>query len=66
MPCHGIEDDAGLYRFIPDSKNITIIVISLLFQTLYFTGITIFKKLCFSLAATAVRESSFNMTRGEG
>ena len=35
MPCHDIEDDAGLYRFIPDSKNITIIVVSLLFQTLY-------------------------------
>ena len=41
MPCHDIEDDVGLYRFIPDSKNITIIVVSLLFQTLYFTGITI-------------------------
>ena len=41
MPCHDIEDDAGLYRFMPDSKNITIIVVSLLFQTLYFTGITI-------------------------
>ena len=41
MPCHDIEDDAGLYRFIPDSENITIIVVSLLFQTLYFTGITI-------------------------
>ena len=41
MPHHDMKDNAGLYRFIPDSKKITIIVVSLLFETSYFTEITI-------------------------
>ena len=41
MTCHNTKDNAGLYRFIPDSKTITIIVVSFLFYTPYFTGITI-------------------------
>ena len=34
MPCHDTKDNAGFYRF-------TIIVVSFLFYTSYFTGITI-------------------------
>ena len=41
MTCHDTRDNARLYRFIPDSKAITIIVVSFLFYTAYFTGITI-------------------------
>ena len=42
MPCHDTKDNAGFYRFIPDSRTITIIiVVSFLFYTSYFTGITI-------------------------
>ena len=42
MPCHDTKDNAGFYRFIPDSRIITIIiVVSFLFYTLYFTEITI-------------------------
>ena len=41
MTCHNTKDNVGLYRFIPDSKTITIIVVSFLFYTSYFTGITI-------------------------
>ena len=40
MPCHDPKDHAGLF-LIPDSKTITIIVVSFLFYTSYFTGITI-------------------------
>ena len=35
------KDNAGLYRFVPDSKTTTIIVVSFLFYTSHFTGITI-------------------------
>ena len=41
MPCHDTKDNAGCYRFIPDSRTIIIIVVSFLFYTSYFTGITI-------------------------
>ena len=42
MTCHDTKDNARLYyRFIPDSKTITIIVVSFLFYASYFTGITI-------------------------
>ena len=41
MLCHDTKDNAGFYRFIPDSRTITIIVVSFLFYTSYFTGITI-------------------------
>ena len=41
MPCHDTNDNAGFYRFIPDSRTITIIVVSFLFYTSYFTGITV-------------------------
>ena len=40
MPCHDPKDHAGLF-LIPDSRTITIIVVSFLFYTSYFTGITI-------------------------
>ena len=39
MTCYDTKDNAGLYRFIPDSKTITIIIVSFLFYTSYFTGI---------------------------
>ena len=39
MTCYDSKDNAGLYRFIPDSKTITIIVVSFLFYASYFTGI---------------------------
>ena len=55
MTCYDTEDNAGLYRFIPNSKTITIIVISFLFYTSYFTGIYNNLKLCFSLTDTAVK-----------
>ena len=35
------KDNAGLYRFVPDSKTTTIIVVSFLFYTSHFTGIII-------------------------
>ena len=42
MTCHDTKDNATLYyRFIPDSKTITIIVVSFLFCTSSITGITI-------------------------
>ena len=41
MTCHDTKENAGLNRYIPDSKTITIRVVSFLFHTLYFTGITI-------------------------
>ena len=41
MPCHDTKENAGFYRFIPDSRTITIIVVSFLFYASYFTGITI-------------------------
>ena len=41
MPYHDTKDNAGFYRFIPDSRTITIIVVSFLFYISYFTGITI-------------------------
>ena len=55
MTCYDTKDNAGLYRFIPDSKTITIIVVSFLFYTLYFTGIYNNLKLSFSLTDTAVK-----------
>ena len=55
MTCYDTKDNAGLYRFIPDSKTITIIVVSFLFYTSYFTGIYNNLKLCFSLTDTAVK-----------
>ena len=55
MTCYDMKDNAGLYRFIPDSKTITIIVVSFLFYTSYFTGIYNNLKLCFSLTDTAVK-----------
>ena len=41
MPCHDTKDNVGFYRFIPDSETVTIIVVSFLFHTSYFTGTTI-------------------------
>ena len=41
MTFHDTKDHAGLYRFVPVLKTITIIVVSFLFYKLYFTGITI-------------------------
>ena len=41
MRCHDTNDNAGLDRFIPDSKTVTIIVVSYPFYTSDFTGITI-------------------------
>ena len=55
MPCHDTKDNAGFYRFIPDSKTITIIAVSFLFYTSYFTGITTLV-MCFSLVDTAVKK----------
>ena len=40
MTCYDTKDNAGLYRFIPDSKTITIIVVSFLFYTLYFNPLS--------------------------
>ena len=56
MTCHNTKDNAGLYRFIPDSKTITIIVVSFLFYASYVTGIYNNLKLCFSLADKAVKK----------
>ena len=55
MTCYDTKDNAGLYRFIPDSKTITIIVVSFLFYTSYFTGIYNNLPLRFSLTDTAVK-----------
>ena len=41
MTCHDTKVNAGLYRFIPVTKTITIIVVIFLFYTSYFTGRTI-------------------------
>ena len=55
MTCHDTKDNAELYRFIPDSKTITIIVVSFLFYTSYFPGITI---LSYVLASQTQREKA--------
>ena len=56
MTCHNTKDNAGLYRFIPDSKTITIVVVSFLFffHIIFYSNNNF--KLCFSLADTAVRK----------
>ena len=57
MTCYDTKDNAGLYRFIPDSKTITIIVVSFLFYTSYFTGMAILSYVLASqtIADTAVK-----------
>ena len=55
MTCHDTKDNAGLYRFIPDSKTTTIIVVSFLFYTSHFYWNKNLK-LCFNLADTAIKK----------
>ena len=57
MTCYNTKDNAGLYRYFSDCKTITIIVVSFLFDTSYFTGMAILSYVLASqtIADTAVK-----------
>ena len=57
MTCYNTKDNAGLDRYFSDCKTITIIVVSFLFYTSYFTGMAILSYVLASqtIADTAVK-----------